>query len=255
MEFHEQQLDDKEYQDIYCAHRFFQKDANDVQNMENMFFHSGGGPDTLTYKQLASFGATHLSKKQDYNSVFLMFHLYQLLNDLRKKIDDNFEELNIFVLGAATHWFSDTITEFINIINDNNLLIEDCNNECRIDTYIFGRGDEMWIGIIDKSIYGPYVSVECKYQSLFYYHGGQIHGFSKTYGRMYRKLDEKHRYDKYDWISFTVDKNRKKLIFYKNKCKVIEIDKLPEGNHLVYTVVVDEQDDGFFVEKIMFNDC
>ncbi len=149
--------------------------------------------------------------------------------------------------------FDNAQRDFINIINNNNLLIDDCNGECRIDSYIFERGDEMWIGIINKSIYGPYISVEHNEESLFYYHRGRIHAFGKTY---YQKLDKTIcKYDKYDWVSFIIDKTQNKLIFYKNKLKVTEIDKLPTGNCLVYNAVVDEQNDGFFVEKIMFKNC
>merc|ERR1712087_1095294 len=82
----------------------------------------------------------------------------------------------------------------------------------------------MWIGIIDKSIYGPAKWVETKPQSLFYYHNHRIHAFSY---RHYEGLPPQDAYDVYDWVSFVVDQRKGSITFYKNQREVVEV-KLKE---------------------------
>ena len=144
--------------------------------------------------------------------------------------------------------------DYINLINDENLLMFDCNGNIRFDTFIFDQGDEMWVGIINKSIYEAVTRLEDEIESLFYYDSkyrlglSQIHAFGD---RPYRLLDEQAEYGQYDWISFCINTEKNKITFYKNQKEIAQINPLINGDHWVYCAVVDAKDDGFFVEKVL----
>eukprot|EP01083_Nonionella_stella_P044366 119460_1 len=148
-----------------------------------------------------------------------------------------------------TVYFDKARRDFINVINNRNLLDEDCDGQTRIDTFVLGRRSEMWIGIIDKAIYAPYDWVENNEKSLFYYYKHRLHAFGKRY---WMKLDSKYRYDQYHWVSFVIDKKQQTITFYHNKEKVVTVNELPKGDEFVYNGILDTSHDGFYVEKVMF---
>merc|ERR1712228_363906 len=185
-------------------------------------------------------------------------------------------ELNQLTFNTInnTVMFDNPSRDFINIISEEHVLEGDYNDECRIDTFILGRRSEMWIGIISKAIYGPYAWVENEEKALFYYYRSRIQGFGETtfvrlsddnnmdkgsesdkyFFRIMFETEAKSKfaYDKYDWISFVVNKTKKTMTFYKNQKKIVENHRLIEANDLVYNGVVDARNDGFFVEKVLF---
>ena len=145
--------------------------------------------------------------------------------------------------------FDNSRRDFMNIIGDEHVFEGDYNDECRIDTFVLGRGDEMWIGTVSKSIYSPYSFVEHSQKALFYYYGGRIQAFGH---HAWEYLGQTKAYDKYDWISMIVNKKWNTMTFYRNKHKITEIGPLFEVDDLVYNGVLDYRNDGFFVEKVLF---
>lgn len=98
--------------------------------------------------------------------------------------------------------------------------------------YIY-KGDEMWVGLINKNAYSISGEIEKEYGSLLYYGGrersimnklsyskwdngnGAIHGF----GGVYQQCDY---YQTGDWITFEIDQSIK----YKPNCKIYKNGKL-----------------------------
>ena len=62
---------------------------------------------------------------------------------------------------------------------------------------------------------------------------------------------EQAEYGQYDWISFCINTEKNKITFYKNQKEIAQINPLINGDHWVYCAVVDDKDDGFFVEKVL----
>eukprot|EP01083_Nonionella_stella_P181109 647711_1 len=109
-----------------------------------------------------------------------------------------------------------------------------------IHCYVVSKGDEMWIGLVNKKTYDITSQIERKYGSLLYYGGretsidnklsystwdnghGAIHGFSKV-------LKTVDVYRQSDWISFLIqnDKDAPNCKIFKNGTKIFDIDALP----------------------------
>lgn len=222
---------------------YFDETERNEMNMEKLI--------TMGIKQnksLKFFNDTNIF--EHISKLIASFSINQKFQFDKDILDSQYSKQLTFNHQLNEVYFDNAWNDFINVINDKNLLTEDCNGEYRIDTFVLGRNSEMWIGIIDKSIYGEVDYVEDREKSIFYYYWSSIQAFGTA---DYKKLNESlFRYDEYDWVSFVVNIKKNSITFYKNQQKVIEIDKLFDGDDFRYNIVVDRKHDGVFVEKVFF---
>ena len=130
------------------------------------------------------------------------------------------------------------------------------------------KGDEMWLGLCDKDIFGSKRSMERETNVLLYYGGrqrlvntdkafghwdsgkGAIHAFGNV-----QKSDISH-YEHGHWISFCIAKNggQQTIKIYNDGECVFEGDRLPfkSDKGIYFMCTVDDDIDVVFVEKAMY---
>ena len=185
-----------------------------------------------------------------------------------------------------------------------------------INCCVLSKGDEAWVGLVNRKTYSIWKEIEKKFGSLMYYGGressipsvssnsewdngyGGIHGF----GKVIKCVDY---YRSGDWITFSIklDREYPNCRIYKNSKLIFEIDRLPfkhkynekdseilsfreqimrelfradlaeeeepkkktvpkrhsekdsaEDDGMYFCVVVDDSNDAFLVEEVMYSD-
>ena len=172
---------------------------------------------------------------------------------------------------------NDTIVDFSNDRNDyvnvrTSLLSVDIFKKYVINVYCLGKGDEMWLGLIEQSAYKPRVSARTHQRGLFYYggreynikrYGGtptdECHGWGSVsddcnHGAIQGKNKViKHPIQSYsegDWISFHIDFESKQVSFYKNG--ILQYTATEEWfpfGECYFMVELDDGVDQFFIEQ------
>ena len=120
-----------------------------------------------------------INSNKSLNSLVILDDMIQLIAEYsnytpfqfdKSVLDLEYKQQFTFNDKLNTVIFSKACNDYINLINDENLLLFDCNGNIRFDTFIFNQGDEMWVGIIDKSIYKPIIALEYKMNHCFIMH-------------------------------------------------------------------------------------
>merc|ERR1712154_578388 len=106
-------------------------------------------------------------------------------------------------------------TDYLNIRSEQHLV----GDKICINCYVMSKGDESWIGLINKKSYSISKEIEKRFGSLFYYGGressilnkasyskwdngmGAIHGF----GKVIKTVDY---YSTGDWITFLIETDK-----------------------------------------------
>eukprot|EP01083_Nonionella_stella_P001200 3498_1 len=180
---------------------------------------------------------------------------------------DNSEQIT-FASSDCILKFDGATDDFMNIISNEHLLLHGTEyDNILINCYIMSKGDEMWLGLIDKGSFGTKKSVERDAKALLYYGGrqrligtpkafghwdsgnGAIHGFGKV-----QKKDISY-YQHGHWISFliSVTPNDNMVKIYNDDECVFDgnINGLLSDNGIYFMCTVDDEIDAVFIEKAM----
>eukprot|EP01084_Bolivina_argentea_P103595 185551_1 len=198
---------------------------------------------------------------------FKILHIIMEYIPTSISFDDNSKQIT-FKSNNSLLSFEKSTDDFQNVISKQAVFFNNIEYEnIFINCYIISKGDEMWLGLVDKNIFNAKKSLEREKNVLLYYGGrqrlvntekafghwdsgkGAIHGFGNV-----EKKDIAY-YEHGHWISFFISKNSEKEIIkiYNNDKCVFEGDRLPNGDNGIYFMcTVDDDIDVVFVEKAMY---
>ena len=166
--------------------------------------------------------------------------------------------------------FSNANRDYLNVRTQ--LLSKEITRIYYINIYCLGKGDELWLGIMNKNSFTAKENARCHKNGLFYYggreytikrYGGSImdeckgwslrdddcnHGGIQGGGKVIKHPIES--YQSGDWINFEIDLVHKTVIFYKNgKEQYITTSQWFPGDDVCFMVELDTSKDKFFIEQ------
>lgn len=161
--------------------------------------------------------------------------------------------------------FDQSTDDFMNIRSQQCIYLEpmmnDGNRRMLINFYVERKGDEMWIGLVDKNTFDATKSIERDKNVLLYYGGRQrLIGGSKAFGYWdsgkgaihgFGNVEKKdiNYYQHGHWISILI-KNNNVIEFYNDNDCVYECDNLSFGKEdgIYIMCTMDDEIDTIFVE-------
>ena len=210
-----------------------------------------------------------------YNSLkYYSTKIYQLSDDKVLKLimdflptsmsfHDNSEQIT-FECDNGLIKFDQSTDDFLNIRSKECILPDIDNGEFEdilINCYVISKGDEMWLGLVDKNTFDPKKSLERNENVLLYYGGRQrLIGTTKAFGywdsgygaiHAFGNVETKdiRYYQHGHWISFIISNHGIVKIYNDNEC-VYQSDKLPFGKDGMYFMcTVDDEIDSIFIER------
>ena len=150
--------------------------------------------------------------------------------------------------------FSNADRDFINLIGNHELNLNHnniCDGKLRINTFILGLRDEMWIGIMCQEDFSATGYIENGQRAIFYYCNHHKSTRIDAFSEEYRSLSHVDSFDVHDWITIEIDFNKKQVVFLKNDTHVttVEISKaMLDSNDIVWAGILDTPLDGFYIE-------
>ena len=150
--------------------------------------------------------------------------------------------------------FSNARRDFVNVMGDHQLNLNHNNiwdGKLKINTFILGLRDEMWIGIMCQEDFSATGYIENGQRAIFYYCNHHKSTRIDAFSEEYRSLSHVDSFDVHDWITIEIDFNKKQVVFLKNDTHVttVEISKaMLDSNDIVWAGILDTPLDGFYIE-------
>lgn len=185
----------------------------------------------------------------------------------RARLQTNFSSNN------NTVDFSNGLQDYVNVRTQ--LLSKQLYPIYYINIFCLGKGDEAWLGIINKDAFTSSQYVRCHRSALLYYggresdityHGASIesecaakqvydppvddcnHGGIQGKGQVIKHPIE--AYQAGDWINFEIDLINKTVVFSKNGMEQYRItDEFFPNQDCYFMVTLDEPEDKYYIEQ------
>eukprot|EP01083_Nonionella_stella_P033478 91646_1 len=278
---------------VHGSHSYPEYHRLPIQTKQDLIFLIA----TFTYRANESYNQNYFNVLKFYVTRYYSFeHLYidDILSIIVSFIESTFrfcaesDECKNYnqKVDQVTFEHNRSIVRFNHAENDYlNIISESCvldSNEGESDALnivihclMLDKGDEFWIGFIDKNAFSIHRAVERRKGSLLYYGGRErligdkdTKGYSvwdNGFGAIHQAgsvhSEKLPSYSKGDWISFLIQKKEKHLLsIFKNGKRIYQTDTLPfmdrdkeRMNALYFMCTVDDEVDAIFVEQAMYN--